>query len=420
MTSEVLFARFGHRARRAIVAIAIVAGAINCSTVRRPPATLASLEADAQALEASRLALVDTLIDGLVNRAVRRGDRTLDLLLLSGGGQNGAYGAGFLRGWRTRTTGPMPTFDLVTGVSAGAMQSPFAIIGTQAALDQVGALFRNAAHEFAPTFDWWYWFFRTGGVVNVDRSRHTVERVLDEKMQAGLETEFAADRHLVIATTDVDLGRAHLWDFAHELGCTSEGLPRARSILLASAAIPSIFPPVVIDGHVHADGGVISNVLIPLEYRDYQTLADRLRARGVTGDVTIRVWVVMNLWLSPRVIVTNPSSRGDMSHRATGLLFTGQQPQLIEHLENLARAVSSTIPGVKLELRSTSIPAVMSKEKGADKLFDDAWMRRLEQFGFDRAVGATPWDSEPCYGCTVAMLNSVNDVSVPRSRSRTQ
>jgi hypothetical protein len=109
-----------------------------------------------------------------------------------------------------------------------------------------------------------------------------------------------------------------------------------------------------------------------------------------------------------------------MSHRATGLLFTGQQPQLIEHLEDLARAVSSTIPGVKLELRSTSIPAVMSKEKGADKLFDDAWMRRLEQFGFDRAVGATPWDSEPCYGCTVAMLNSVNDVSVPRSRSRTQ
>jgi hypothetical protein len=73
----------------------------------------------------------------------------------------------------------------------------------------------------------------------------------------------------------------------------------------------------------------------------------------------------------------------------------------------------------------------MSKEKGADKLFDDAWMRRLEQFGFDRAVGATPWDQDafqprslptfaPCYGCTVAMLNSVNDVSVPRSRSRTQ
>jgi predicted acylesterase/phospholipase RssA len=385
--------RFGHRARRAIVALAIVALATNCSTIRRPPATVGSLETDGQALQASQQAIVDALIDDLVNRAVRRGEHTLDLLLLSGGGQNGAYGAGFLRGWRGRTTDPLPAFDLVTGVSAGAMQSPFAVLGTQAAVDQVGELFRNAAHEFAPTFDWWYWFFHTGGVVKPDRSRQTVERVLDEKMQAALATEFAADRRLLVATTDVDLGRSHLWDFAHELGRTPEGLPRARSILLASAAIPSIFPPVVIDGHVHADGAVISNVLNPLEFRDYQTLAHRLRAKGVTGDVTIRVWVVMNLWLSPSVVVMNPSSRGDMSHRATGLLLSGQQPQLIENLGNLARSVG-TIPGLKMRLRSTSIPAVMSKEKGADKLFDDAWMRRLEQFGFDRAVGLTPWDED--------------------------
>ncbi len=389
--------RFGHHARRAIVALAILAITTSCSTIRRPPATVGSLEADAQTLRASQRATVDALIDGLVRRAERRGDRTIDLLLLSGGGQNGAYGAGFLRGWRTRTATPMPTFDLVTGVSAGAMQSPFAILGTQAAYDQVGELFRNAAHDFAPTFDWWYWFFRTGGVVKADRSRQTIERVLDQKMQAALETEFANDRHLVVATTDVDLGRGHFWDFGYELGCTTDGLQRARRILLASAAIPSIFPPVVIDGHVHADGGVISNVSIPLEFRDYQTLAERLRAKGIAGDVTVRVWVVMNLGLSPRVTVTNPSSRGDMSHRATGLLYSGQQAQLIERLADLARAVSGTIPGLKLELHSTSIPAAVSKEKGADKLFDDAWMRRLEQFGFDRAVGDTPWDEEEAF-----------------------
>ncbi|NBW48465.1 MAG: hypothetical protein EBR46_10170, partial [Betaproteobacteria bacterium] len=82
----------------------------------------------------------DSIVERLVRRVVRRGDRTLDVLLLSGGGQNGAFGAGFLRGWRARSDERMPTFDLVSGISTGALQSPYALLGTPAAIDTLTAL----------------------------------------------------------------------------------------------------------------------------------------------------------------------------------------------------------------------------------------------------------------------------------------
>ena len=373
--------------------LAFIALTAACAAIHRPPATIASLEATADADRTLRAATTDALIDALACRLQARADHTVDILLLSGGGQNGAYGAGFLRGWKSRTDAPMPRFDLVTGVSAGALQAPFALLGTAEAIDRSAYLFRNAAKEFAPTFDWWFWLRRTGGIANTSRYRKTVTREFSADLQTKLTAEFHADRRLVVATTDLDLGIGRAWDLAPELSTTPEGLARARQLLLASSAIPGVFPPVVVDGHVHSDGGIVSNVYIPLEFADYQRLMTRVRAEGLDGEITVRVWVVMNLWAYPRVDVTDPANRGDISSRAGTLLFASQQPQIIDHLEDLARAVSSGISGMQLEVRATAIPQNMATEPGADKLFDDAWMRRLEQFGYDRARGASSWDT---------------------------
>jgi hypothetical protein len=127
---------------------------ISCSAVHRPPATVASIIADGDAARSIQQDTIDTMLDGLARRTVARGDRTLDLLLLSGGGQHGAYGIGFLRGWRSRTDMPMPSFDLVTGISTGALQAPFALLGTEEALNAAAALYGKAVDEFAPSFDW--------------------------------------------------------------------------------------------------------------------------------------------------------------------------------------------------------------------------------------------------------------------------
>ena len=95
-----------------LLALPLLAG---CAAISRPSATTASIYASGPAVTAAHRTLVDSVTTRLARRAKARGDHTLDILLLSGGGQNGAYGAGFLRGWRARPDQPMPTFDLVTG-----------------------------------------------------------------------------------------------------------------------------------------------------------------------------------------------------------------------------------------------------------------------------------------------------------------
>jgi hypothetical protein len=372
----------------------LVAGAhAGCAAVSRPPATPASIAASGEAAGAAHEATIARLIDGLARRAVVRGDRSLDLLLLSGGGQHGAYGIGFLRGWRARTDAPMPRFDLVTGISTGALQAPVALLGTEAALDAAATLYRNAAAGSAPTVDWLFWLRRTGGVVDTTRYRRAIAAdILNERMRDELWVEFEAGRLLATATTDLDLGIGRLWDLGHELRAGPGGPGRVQSVLLATTAIPAIFPPGVIDGHVHADGGLVANVLPVLDFEGARRLAARLRALGVTEPVTVRLWVVMNLWTHPRPIVVDPASRSQIAGRGNLLLFWTQQPQIAERLADLARAVSAGVPGLRMQVRYTAIPSELAGEPGAAALADEAWMRRLEQLGYDRALGTTPWD----------------------------
>src|SRR5436190_23359675 len=109
----------------ALLCYAMLAIATGCAVIHRPPTTIAQLEQDAILGARAEDTLRDSVLVRLVRRAVVRGDRTLDVLMLSGGGQNGAFGAGFLRGWQSRTDARLPAFDLVTGISTGALQAPF-------------------------------------------------------------------------------------------------------------------------------------------------------------------------------------------------------------------------------------------------------------------------------------------------------
>lgn len=363
-----------------------------CSVVHHPPATVASIIADGDATRTVQRDIVEKMIDILARRAVARRDRTLDLLLLSGGGQHGAYGIGFLRGWLSRTDMAMPRFDLVTGISTGALQAPFALLGTEEALNTAAALYGKAVDEFAPTFDWLFWFRRTGGLIETGRFQRMIQTVFDERLCRQLRPEFEAGRQLAIATTDFDLGIGHIWDIEREMDCTPAGMDRVHKLLLATTAIPGIFPPVVIDGHVHADGGIVSNLLPMLDLDGYRRLATRLRGLGVMDQVTVRLWVVMNLWTHPSPMVMDPADRGAMSQRGTLLLFWTQQSQLPARLADLARAASANVPGLNVEMRHTAIPSEIATEPGANMLFDQAWMLRLEKLGYERARSTTPWN----------------------------
>jgi len=365
-----------------------------CAAVSRPAGgSLPQLQADALLASRAHEVVKDSVITRLVRRAVARDDRTLDVLLLSGGGQHGAYGVGYLRGWAARDESPMPRFDLVSGISTGALQAPFALLGTPAALDTITALYRAAAERIAPTFDWWFWLRRTGGLVNTSRYERSLRNTLTPTLQAQLNAEFASGRQLLTATTDMDLGIGRVWDLTTELGTDSASLRRTQTLLYTTTAIPGVFPPRVLDGHVHGDGGIIANVLPLLDLADYRTLAQRLQQAGIRDTVQVRVWVIMNLWTHAVPKLVKPSRRRAISDRSTEVLFWAAQPQLLQRLQVLATAVSADVSGVSMQVRIAQPHASLATEPGAQQLFDRAWMQRLEQIGYEQARGPTPWDT---------------------------
>jgi predicted acylesterase/phospholipase RssA len=382
------------RIRRLILLVSLVPALSACAAIHRPKTTLSQLNTDAPALERAERATRDSVVARLVRRAVARGDGTLDVLMLSGGGQNGAFGAGFLRGWRSRADAAMPAFDLITGISTGALQAPYALLGTEAAIDTLTVLYRDAPDRVAPTIDWWFWLRRTGGLVNTKRYDRALEQSINGKFRDDLRGAFAADRQIVFSTTDYDLGVGRTWSLTDVIDTTAASLVRSRQLLKAATSIPGIFPPVVIDGHVHGDGGVITNVLPLLTLADYERLAAGLQARGLR-NVTLRLYVVMNLWSHAEPMIISPSSRKQISSRTNFMLFYAHQPQTLELLDALARAVSGSVPGLKMEFRVATIPSSEALVPGAAKLFDRGFISRLDSLGFAKARSATPWDAVP-------------------------
>jgi predicted acylesterase/phospholipase RssA len=191
----------------------------------------------------------------------RLGDQPLSMLALSGGGATGAFGAGALAG--LARSGTRPEFSVVTGVSAGALVAPFAFLGpawdaemTAIYTDGVargllhrhllGAVFGSSVYSGVPL-------------------QRLIDRYADDPMIAAVATEAAKGRLLLVATTDFATGEPVVWDLGSvALNGGSDAKRLFRTILLASASVPGMLPPVRIrfraEGGVreetHVDGGV--------------------------------------------------------------------------------------------------------------------------------------------------------------------
>jgi len=380
-------------ARRLLVRVTALAMLSGCAVVHRPATTIPALLTDAEIARAAERALRDSVVTRLARRAVQRPDHTVDVLMLSGGGQNGAYGVGFIRGWRARTDAPMPTFDLITAISTGALQAPFVLLDTPAAIDTLTELYRRSADRIAPSLDWLFWLRKTGGLVNTKRYDANLVQVVNGTLRDSLRRAFAEDRQVVFGTTDLDIATGRSWDLQTAIEGGDTGLVRTRTLLKAASAIPGIFPQVVYEGHVHSDGGVVSNILTLLTLDDYRAMLARVRAAGVTAPVTVRVWVIVNGWTHAAPVVMNPANRKQINGRWSTLSFYLHQPQLLEGLESLALAATTGIPGLTMQMKWTAVPSELALDPDALTLFNKGWMQKLEDLGTTRAGSSAPWDT---------------------------
>ena len=225
------------------------------------------------------------------------GVRTYPLLALSGGGANGAFGAGFLCGWTK--AGTRPDFKVVTGVSTGALQSTLAFLGPtyddtlrkiySYATEQIykprgvlSNLFNDAVNDTAPLAEL--------------IARHITAEVLE-----AVAEKHGRGHRLYVGTTNMDTREFVIWDMGK---IAASGRPDAlelyRKVLLASSSIPVLFPPVYIkvqmDGReyheMHSDGGISAQVFLRGFLLDFDDAFDHRRLKAEKAQVTL--YVVQN------------------------------------------------------------------------------------------------------------------------------
>ena len=221
-------------------------------------------------------------------------------LAISGGGQNGAYGAGLLCAWTAM--GTRPEFKAVTGISTGALTAPFAFLGPR--YDSVlKEVYTTVCTSDICTNNGFLGALFGESLLNNSPLRKLLDKYVTDQVIKDIATEYARGRLLLIGTTNLDEGRGVIWNIGN---IATKGTPEAyeliRRILVASAAIPAAFPPMMIDvtadgkpyQEMHVDGGACAQVFL---YPPSMDLKKDAAAMGITRDRV--AWVIRNSRLDP-------------------------------------------------------------------------------------------------------------------------
>jgi hypothetical protein len=308
-------------------------------------------------------------------------------LAVSGGGDNGAFGAGLLCGWTA--AGDRPEFKLVTGISTGALIGPFAFLGPSydAQLKDfytnvspkdimekrslLSALLSDAAADNRPLWG-------------------LVEKAVNQKMMDAIAAEYKKGRLFLVATVDLDARQGVLWNMTR---IAASGNPKAlelfRSILISSAAIPGAFPPVMIDveaggqkyQEMHVDGGTMAQVFLyptaisvkELERKEHAEARER------------KLYIIRNTRLDPEWAQVDRRTLSIAGRAISSLIQT-------QGIGDLYR-IYLTAQRDGLDYNLAYVPSSFNVPKKED--FDTEYMRKLFDVGYDMALKGYPWQKTP-------------------------
>jgi predicted acylesterase/phospholipase RssA len=309
-------------------------------------------------------------------------------LALSGGGDNGAFGAGVLCGWTEH--GDRPRFKLVTGISTGALIAPFAFLGseyddnlkvytmvTQREIFRrkslLTALWRESLADTRPLAD-------------------LIARNIDEPMLQVIAREHKKGRRLFIGTTQLDAQRLVIWNMG---AIAASGHPEAlklfRKILLASASIPGLFPPqyfkVEADGRqydeMHVDGGTMAQVILYEAALKPFAKMEKLMAVKLPDRPKV-LYIIRNGPINPHWDKVRPRLV-PIASRAISTLIKTQGVGDLFRLMAFARRD-------QMDFNLAALPRDFPPAPGD---FNQEYMTRLFDLGFERARQGYPWKKYP-------------------------
>jgi hypothetical protein len=333
--------------------------------------------------------LEEILVEIEAQRQASGVGKELITLALSGGADNGAFGAGLLKGWSD--LGTRPEFTVVTGVSTGALTAPFAFLGPTYD-DQLAELFAGSIPPSA--------YFKKRSIFSIIPKASAVDSAplfeLIKKygtvdMLAKIAHEHKRGRRLLVQTSHLDAQQAVIWDLG---AIAASGAPNALDIfhkaLLASASVPGAFPPVLFDvevdgqiyDEIHADGGVISQdtTLSAWQY-DLRELRDELGS----DQKPSRLYLIRNGKVEPEPETTKYSLLGLAGRSISTLIKTQGDSNILEaygsakisgadfHVTWIGRDFDAPYPGP----------------------FDPGYMKALYQYGYDLMKAGDAWENKP-------------------------
>lgn len=304
------------------------------------------------------------------------------VLALSGGGAYAAFGAGLLNGWSAR--GTRPQFTIVTGASSGALIAPFAFLGTGQD-DALRSIFTSGEMENLLQSDGLMGIFGNG-LYKKAPLRELIARHIDAKLLEAIAQENRAGRRLYVVTTNIDAQRTAIWDMGKIAASDDPGaLELFRSILTASASIPGLFSPVLIDveaqgrhfAEMHVDGGVTANVLIVPE-------AVLLSGTPLFApNARPKIYIVMNGKLAPEFEVVKDSN--------LPIVRRSFETSVRANTHNTLLASYQFIKRRNWEFNLAAIDSDYPQSQSSG--FGTAYMRQLFEYGYQRGQSGQLWQA---------------------------
>ena len=316
-----------------------------------------------------------------------------DILMLSGGGQFGAFGAGVLRGWGAAPGREhrRPHLDLVTGVSTGSLVSPFAFAGTDEEFERIEDFYREVRPDFAVLRGMLFFLPWRESFFDVTGLQQTLDEKIGSAELAALRAGHAEHRTLLVATTDIDLGTLRIWHLGeevHGLSDDEQALDRLRRILQASSSIPAALPPVALDGGLHVDGGVSESIFLPTHV--LEALPEAVRLDPDLQHPRVRVWAIVNGKLSAGFQATRPIWPA-IAGRSTGILSDFATANELRRVELLCRWLDAVGP-LEVEFRYIALPEEFEvPETKLESIFDAELMARLAALGEELGRDPSAW-----------------------------
>jgi predicted acylesterase/phospholipase RssA len=375
---------YGQTGLRWIAAVGLAAQMAACGTIARAPYTAEQAsQAGIPGIPGARVfadASVETIAELAANPHRRSAGFTY--LALSGGGGDGAYGAGVLNGWSQ--TGTRPDFTLVSGVSTGALIAPFAFLGSGYDAYLTEFYTSGVAETLVQAPSLTNVLFGSG-LFGDGRLRDLIGRYVNADLLDAIAAENAKGRRLLVVTTNLDSQRAVIWNMG---AIASSDAPNRvelfRDVLAASASIPAVFPPQLIGvsagesrfQEMHVDGSVVTPVFtLP------QSLLLRDGKLRTTGKA--QIFVIINGRLEPDFEVTQDNTLAIVGRSFTTASRARSRAALAATYA-LAKANNIAFNLTYVDEKAPKVPAAQG--------FNTAYMRALYEDGLAKGRSNGLWE----------------------------